>query len=342
VAGCAIGCVGLCIRSSNIRFTKGMDMVNIGYTLSSEEFGPQALADHARLAEDAGFTFASISDHFHPWLDSQGHSPFVWATLGAISQTTSQLLIGTGVTCPTLRIHPAIIAQAAATAGDLLPGRFYLGVGTGEALNEHILGQQWPPLSLRQDMLAEAVDLIRSLWSGNYVTEQGRFYRVDNARIYTLPAELPPIHVAASGPESAVLAAQVGDGLISTSPDSETVDAFQTNGGSGPVIGQLTVCWGANEDEQAEVALSQWANSAIPGQLSQELALPVYFEQAAGLVTTEKIKESMACGPDVEQIHTRIKEYIDAGFTHVYLHQIGPDQEQFIGMAEREIMPRYA
>jgi G6PDH family F420-dependent oxidoreductase len=317
-------------------------MVNIGYTLSSEEFRPQALADHARLAEDAGFSFASISDHFHPWLDSQGHSPFVWSTLGAISQTTSQLLIGTGVTCPTFRIHPAIIAQAAATAADLLPGRFYLGVGTGEALNEHILGHQWPPLSLRQDMLAEAVELIRSLWGGKYVTEQGRFFRVDNARIYTLPDELPPIHVAASGTESAVLAAGFGDGLISTSPDAETVDAFQTNGGSGPVIGQLTICWGANEDEQAEVALSQWANSAIPGQLGQELAIPTYFEQATGLLDTDRIKESIACGPDVEKIHQQIQEYVDAGFTHVYLHQVGPDQEPFIEMAKRDILPRYA
>jgi G6PDH family F420-dependent oxidoreductase len=317
-------------------------MVNIGYTLSSEEFGPQKLADQARLAEDAGFAFASISDHFHPWLDSQGHSPFVWSTLGAISQTTSQLLIGTGVTCPTFRTHPAIIAQAAATAADLLPGRFYLGVGTGEALNEHILGHHWPPLSQRQEMLAEAVDLIRSLWSGKYVTEQGRFFRVDNARIYTLPDELPPIHAAASGTESAVLAARIGDGLISTSPDAETVDAFQTNGGSGPIIGQLTVCWGANEDEQAEVALSQWSNSALPGQLGQELAIPQYFEQAVGLLDTEKIKESIACGPDVEKIHAQIKEYVDAGFTHVYLHQVGPDQEQFIQMAKREILPRYA
>lgn len=317
-------------------------MVKIGYTLSSEEFGPQALADHARLAEDAGFSFASISDHFHPWLDSQGHSPFVWSTLGAISQTTSQLLIGTGVTCPMLRTHPAIIAQAAATAADLLPGRFYLGVGTGEALNEHILGQQWPPLSVRQEMLAEAVDVIRSLWNGGYVTSQGTYYRVDNARIYTLPAELPQIHVAASGPESAVLAAQIGDGLISTAPNAEAVDAFQTNGGSGPVIGQLTVCWGANEDAQAEVALRQWANSAIPGQLSQELALPQYFEQAAELVTPDRIKESIACGPDVEKIHSQIQEYLDVGFTHVYLHQIGPDQEAFIDLAKREILPRFA
>jgi len=316
-------------------------MVQLGYTLSSEEFGPQALADHARRAEDAGFAFASISDHFHPWLDSQGHSPFVWATLGAISQTTSELLIGTGVTCPIIRTHPAIIAQAAATVADLLPGRFYLGVGTGEALNEHITGQQWPPLSIRQDMLAEAVDLIRTLWGGTYVTEHGRFFKVENARIYTVPDTLPPIHVAASGTDSAVLAARIGDGLISTSPDAGVVDAFTTNGGSSPIIGQLTVCWGSDAEKQAEVARTYWANSAIPGQLGQELAIPQYFEQAAGLVTADKIAESIVCGPDTEAFHQRIQEYTDAGFTHVYLHQVGPDQDGFIDFARTHLLPHY-
>lgn len=317
-------------------------MVHIGYTLSSEEFRPQELANAARMAEDAGFAFASISDHFHPWLDSQGHSPFVWSTLGAISQTTSQLLIGTGVTCPTVRTHPAIIAHAAATAADLLPGRFYLGVGTGEALNEHILGDHWPPLSIRQEMLREAVDIIRTLWSGNYVTEHGQFYSVENARIYTLPDELPPIHVAAGGTDAADLAASIGDGLIATSPDAETVSTFTTNGGDGPIIGQLTVCWGTDETEQAELARKVWANAAIPGQLGQELAIPLYFEQAASLVTTEQIAEAIVCGPDPEKFHQSIQEYVDAGFTHIYLHQVGPDQQGFIDFAKQHILPRYA
>jgi G6PDH family F420-dependent oxidoreductase len=317
-------------------------MVQLGYTLSSEEFRPQALADQARLAEDAGFTFASISDHFHPWLDSQGHSPFVWSVLGAISQTTSQLLIGTGVTCPIMRIHPAIVAQAAATAADLLPGRFYLGVGTGEALNEHILGQQWPPISVRQDMLAEAVDVIRSLWGGDYVTHHGRFYTVENARIYTLPETLPEIHVAATGVDSAKLAASIGDGLISTAPNRETVNAFTTNGGSAPIIGQLTVCWGKDEQVQAELAKKIWGNTALPGQYSQELALPLYYEQGMELVTTEKVASSIVCGPDLEQYHQRIQQFIDAGFTHVYIHQVGPDQQGFIDVAKREILPRHA
>jgi G6PDH family F420-dependent oxidoreductase len=316
-------------------------MTQLGYTLSSEEFGPRELAELAGLAEQAGFAFASISDHFHPWLDSQGHSPFVWGTLGAISRTTTSMLIGTGVTCPMLRTHPAIIAHAAATAADLLPGRFYLGVGTGEALNEHILGQQWPPVSIRRDMLAEAVDVIRELWSGEYVTMEGEFYRVDNARIYTLPEQLPPIYVAAGGPEAAELAAEIGDGLIATSPDSDTVGVYTSSGGADPIIGQMTLCWGEDEDAQAEVARRNWANGAIPGQLSQELALPLYFEQAAELVTNEKMKEAMPCGPDIDRIVEKINEYVNAGFTHIYLHQIGPDQRAFIDMAKRKILPRF-
>jgi G6PDH family F420-dependent oxidoreductase len=317
-------------------------MVQLGYTLSAEEFRPQALADNARLAEDAGFSFASISDHFHPWLDSQGHSPFVWTVLGAISQTTSQMLIGTGVTCPIMRIHPAIIAQAAATAADILPGRFYLGVGTGEALNEHILGQQWPPISVRQDMLSEALDVIRSLWGGDYVTQHGRFYTVENARIYTVPDTLPEIYVAASGVDSAELAASIGDGLISTAPNQETVSAFTTNGGSAPVIGQLTVCWGDDEQAQIELAKKLWGYTVLPGQYSQELALPLYYEQGLELVTNDKVAESIVCGPDVEKIHERIQKFVDAGFSHVYIHQVGPDQRGFIDIAKREIMPRYA
>jgi G6PDH family F420-dependent oxidoreductase len=322
-------------------FGKDGFVVQIGYTLSAEEFRPRELAENARLAEEAGFAFASISDHFHPWLDSQGHSPFVWSVLGAISQTTSQLLIGTGVTCPIIRIHPVIVAQAVATVADMLPGRFYFGVGTGEMLNEHITGEKWPPISVRQEMLTEAVELIRELWQGEYTTRHGVHYTVENARIYTLPETLPPIYVAASGADSAKLAASIGEGLISTAPNKETVDAFAAASGRGPVIGQLTVCWGS--DEQAQIALAKelWGYTVLPGQYSQELALPLYYEQGLELVTNEKVAESVVCGPDVEKIHQQIKSYVDAGFTHVYLHQVGRDQAGFIDMAKREILPRY-
>lgn len=317
-------------------------MVQIGYTLSAEEFRPRELADNARLAEEAGFTFASISDHFHPWLDSQGQAPFVWAVLGAISQTTSQMLIGTGVTCPIIRTHPVIIAQAAATVADMLPGRFYLGVGTGENLNEHITGQHWPPISVRQEMLAEAIDLIRDLWRGEYTTRHGRFYTVENARIYTLPESLPPIYIAASGLDSGKRAASIGDGLISTAPDQEMVNAFSAGGGDKPRIGQLTVCWGPNEQAQIELAREIWGYTALPGQYSQELALPLYYEQGLELVTNERIAKSIVCGPDVEKYHQKIQGFIDAGFSHVYLHQVGPDQQGFVDFAKRNILPRYA
>lgn len=317
-------------------------MVQIGYAISSEEFRPNELVENAVKAERAGFPYALISDHFHPWLDAQGHSPLVWSVIGGIAQRTSQLELGTGVTAPIIRIHPAIIAQAAATSADMMPGRFFLGVGTGENLNEHITGEHWPPISIRQEMLAEAVAIIRQLWQGGYQTIDGDYYSVENARLYTLTETLPRIHVAASGPESGELAGEIGDGLISTSPDRETVQAFAGKGGGGkPVYGQMTVCWARSEDEAKKTALTYWGQAAIPGQLSQELALPQYFQDTAQLVTEDKIAESVVCGPDPDRYHEEIKAYADAGFTHVYIHQVGPDQDGFFEFAKREILPKY-
>ncbi len=317
-------------------------MVQIGYALSSEEFRPNELVDNAVKAEQAGFPFALISDHYHPWMDSQGQSPFVWSTIGGIAQRTSQLELGTGVTAPIIRIHPAIIAQAAATVADMMPGRFFLGVGTGENLNEHVTGEHWPPISIRQEMLVEAVEIIRQLWQGGYQTIDGDYYTVENARLYTLPDPLPKIHVAASGKESGEVAGRIGDGLISTAPSKETVQAFASKAGTGkPVYGQLTVCWAASEDEAKKTALKYWGQSALPGQLGQELALPQYFQEGAQLVTEEKIAEGVVCGPDPEQYHQKIQAFIDAGFTHVYLHQVGPDQDGFFDFAKREILPKY-
>ncbi|HEV2129191.1 MAG TPA: TIGR03557 family F420-dependent LLM class oxidoreductase [Thermomicrobiales bacterium] len=317
-------------------------MVQLGYALSSEEFRPNELVDNAVQAEETGFPYALISDHFHPWMDSQGQSPFVWSTIGGIAQRTSQLRLGTGVTAPIIRIHPAIIAQAAATVADMMPGRFFLGVGTGELLNEHITGEHWPPISIRQEMLAEAVEIIRQLWQGGYQTIDGDYYTVENARLYTLPETLPDICVAASGPESATLADRIGDGLVCTSPQAETVQAFNGARGKGkPTYGQMTVCWAKTEDEGLETALKYWAYTGLPGQLSQELALPQYFQEAAQLVTKETIGKSVVAGPDAEKYHQKIQSYIDAGFTHVYLHQIGPDQAGFFDFARRELLPKY-
>jgi G6PDH family F420-dependent oxidoreductase len=317
-------------------------MVQLGYKVSSEEFRPNVLVENAVKAEQTGFGHALISDHYLPWMDVQGQSPFVWSTIGGIAQRTSQLRLGTGVTAPIVRIHPAIIAQAAATVADMMPGRFFFGVGTGELLNEHITGEHWPPISIRQEMLTEAVEIIRQLWQGGYQTIDGDYYTVDNARIYTLPDELPPIYVAAAGAESATMAGRIGDGLISTSPDAETVKAFAKAGGKGkPTHAELTVCWAKTEDEGLETALKIWGYSGLPGQLSQELALPLYFQEAATLVTKDVMAKSVVAGPDAEKYHQKIQEYADAGFEHVYLHQIGPDQDGFFDFAKRELLPKY-
>jgi G6PDH family F420-dependent oxidoreductase len=318
-----------------------MATAKIGYALSSEEHTPNALVHHARLAEQAGFTFALISDHFHPWVDAQGHSPFVWSVLGAIAHATERLELGTGVTCPTTRIHPAIIAHAAATVAAMMPGRFFLGVGTGENLNEHVLGHRWPPHDLRVEMLEEAVHVIRQLWQGGSQSHHGKHYTVENARLYTLPEELPRIVVAASGPQAAEAAGRFGDGLCSTAPKAEIIKAFTGAGGKGPRYGQMTVCWAASEAEAQRTALKIWPNAALGGELSQELPTPAHFEQATGKATEEQIAEEVICGPDPQRHITSIRTYIDAGFDHVYIHQIGPDQAGFINFYEREILPKF-
>jgi G6PDH family F420-dependent oxidoreductase len=314
-------------------------MTAIGYALSSEEHTATDLVRHARRAEEAGFSFAVISDHYHPWIDRQGQSPFVWGVLGAIAEATERLRVGTGVTCPTVRIHPAIIAQASATAAALMPGRFFLGLGTGERLNEHILGAPWPERDVRAEMLAEAVEVIRELWKGAVMSHRGRHYTVDSARIYTLPDPLPPIYMAAGGPKAAREAARLGDGLISTSPDTALVDSYASAGGRGPRIGQVTICWGRTEAEARRTALEWWPTVALHGDVSQELPSPAHFEELARSVTEDQVAELVPCGPDVERHVAKIAEYVDAGFDQVYIHQVGPDQTGFIKFAEGELLP---
>jgi len=312
--------------------------MKIGYALSSEEHSPVDLVRFAQRAEAIGFEFALISDHFHPWVDKQGHSAMVWCTIGAIAQATSRLRLGTGVTCPIRRIHPAIVAQAAATAATLMPGRFFLGVGAGENLNEHIFGDYWPSPDERQEMLEEAIDVIRLLWEGGYQTHRGKHYRVENARIYSRPDELPPIAVAAGGPQAARLAAEKGDALISTAPDEELVKAYREAGGNGPIYGQLTVCFDKDEARAIKTALEVWPNAGLGGELSYELPLPRHFEQAAEVLTEEDVAESVVCGADVDRYLEKITEFEDAGFDHVYLHQVGRDQESFFQFAQRELL----
>lgn len=317
-------------------------MVQIGYAMSSEEHTPTDLVRHARLAEEAGFPYALISDHYHPWTDQQGQSAFVWSVIGGIAQSTLGLHLGTGVTCPIQRIHPAIIAQAAATAGAMLPGRFFLGVGTGENLNEHILGEKWPPYDVREEMLEEAVGIIRMLWQGGSRSHRGRYFTVENARIYSLPTQLPPIMVAAGGANSAELAGRIGDGLISTSPDKEVVQMFRRSGGRDkPTYGQLTVCWAENEEAARKTAFKYWPTAAVRGELSQELPTPAHFEQAAQMVKEEDVAKVIVCGTDPQRHLEQIQSYVDAGFDHVYVHQVGPDQEGFMSFYRREILPHF-
>ena len=315
-------------------------MTQFGLTLSSEEHDPRRLLDIATLAEGHGFDFVSISDHYHPWIAEQGHSPFVWSVLGALAERTSTLAVAVGVTCPTVRIHPAILAQATATTSRLLGARFTWGVGSGEALNEHVLGDRWPPAGRRLEMLEEAIAVVRRLWTGEQVTHYGTHYTVENARIYDVPHVPIPIIVSAFGPVAAEVAARAGDGLWLAGPDTEAIGRWRDRGGEGPVYAQLTLCWAASQDEAVTTAHRLWPNTAIPGQLSQDLPTPAHFEQASSIVTAAMIAESTPCGPDVGPIREQVEAMIDAGIDHVYFHQIGPDQEGFGTFWSDELQPQ--
>jgi coenzyme F420-dependent glucose-6-phosphate dehydrogenase len=316
-------------------------VTEIGYTLSSEEQAPRELVRLSGRAEEAGFAFAMISDHFHPWIDRQGHSPFVWGVLGGIAERTERLRVGTGVTCPLIRIHPAIVAHAAATASVMLEGRFMLGLGTGENLNEHVLGDRWPAADERLEMLEEAVEVIRLLWEGGPQTHRGRHYTVENARIYDLAEEPIPILIAAKGEKAGTLAGRIGDGLVGVAPEEDLIRTFQRAGGEGkPRYGQLHVCWAEDETEARKTATEWWPNTSVPGELGVELPLPRHFEQAAEVVREEDVAGSVVCGPDPEAHLEAIRTYLDAGYDHVYLHQVGPDQEGFFRFYERDVLPK--
>lgn len=313
-------------------------MIRLGYTLSSEEHGPRALVDNARLAEDAGFDFVSVSDHFHPWLSAQGHSPFVWSVLGAIATSTSHIDVGVGVSCPTTRMHPAVVAHAAATASQLLGGRFFLGVGTGEALNEHILGRKWPRAEVRLQMLSEAVHILRELWKGETVNLHGDFYEVDNARIFDPPGRLPVI-VSGFGPSAIEFAAQIGDGYWGHGTDPERVERFIAAGGQGPRYAQLSLCWAEDAAQARKTVHTFWPNGGLSGQLLQDLPTWQHFEQAVELVDEAKAVESTPCGPEVEPVVESVRKFLDAGFDHVYFHQIGPDQYGFFDFWHNALRP---
>ncbi len=315
-------------------------MAKLGYTLSSEEHGPTALVENARRAESVGFDFVSISDHFHPWISQQGNAPFVWSVLGALAEATDDLEVGVGVTCPTVRIHPAIVAQAVATTAAMFDGRFTFGVGTGENLNEHVLGDRWPEHEVRLEMLEEAMTVMEALWDGDTVSHRGTHYTVENARLYTLPAEPPPVVVSAFGPKTARMAAERGDGLWTVGPREAVLEAYEDAGGEGPTYTQLDVCYAETEDEAIDTVYEHWPNTALPGELSQELPTPAHFEQAAEMVEREDVAEgSTVTSPEPGAHLESIREAIDVGYDHVYVHQIGPDQGSFFEFYDEEVLP---
>jgi G6PDH family F420-dependent oxidoreductase len=317
-------------------------MALIGIALSSEERTASELVDAAAKAEQAGFRAGWISDHFHPWIDEQGESPFVWSALGGIARETSSMSWITAVTCPTVRIHPAILAQAAATTATMMPGRFRFGVGSGEALNEHILGDRWPEAEVRLEMLEEAVEVIRLLWQGGTRSHRGEYYEVENARIYSLPDELPPIIVSGFGPKAIALAAAIGDGFVTTKPNKEHLELYRQQGGRGPLLGGAKVCYGPDREECVRTAHRLWPNSGLTGELAQVLPTPAHFEQAAQLVTPEMVAESTPCGPDPEVHIAGIQEYVDAGFDEVFVQHIGPNHDAFIDFYAAEVLPHFS
>lgn len=315
-------------------------MSKIGYFLSCEQYTPAELIDQAKRAEAAGFEALWISDHFHPWNDEQGQSAFVWGVIGALSQVTS-LPVSTAVTCPTVRIHPAIIAQAAATAAVQLNGKFVLGVGSGEALNEHILGDPWPSIGVRQEMLEEAIEVIRLLHTGKEVSHHGLHYEVQDARIYTLPHQPVPIYVSGFGQQSAELAGRIGDGFCTTMPDADLVKTFRDSGGGDkPVQAGTKVSWDRDAEKGLDAAHRLWTNEALPGQLAQTMPRPRDFADAGTLVPREMVGESVACGPNADKHAAQIRPYLDAGVDEVYVQQIGPDIEGFFTAWERDVLPQ--
>ena len=316
-------------------------MTLIGYTMMGEQAGPKQLVRDVVLAEQAGFDFAVISDHYFPWLDSQGHAPYAWSVLGAAAQATDRIPLMTYVTCPIRRYHPAVVAQKAATMQLLSDGRFTLGLGAGENLNEHMVGGRWPLASVRHQMLAEAVQIIRALWAGGTVTYRGRHFEVESARVWDLPETAPPIGIAVSGPGSCRLAGRHADAMIATEPRAELGQLFDGAGGSGkPRIGQIAVSYDPDERIAARRAMEQFRWFTGGWRVNAELPVPASFEQASRTVREEDVATQMPCGPDLGRHLAGIRQFEAAGFTHVALVQVGADtQESFIRWAASELLP---
>jgi coenzyme F420-dependent glucose-6-phosphate dehydrogenase len=314
--------------------------IQVGYWLSSEEHAPLELVRNAAHAEATGFETAMISDHFHPWIREQGQASFVWSVLGGIAVATERLRVGTGVTAPIIRMHPAVVAHAAATAAVMLPGRFFLGLGTGERLSEHVVAARWPGATERRELLEEAVTIIRALFDGGNVNHAGAHYRVENAQLFTRPVTPPPILLAASGRASAQLAGRVGDGMIAAAVNPRSVEAFEAAGGSGkPRAGQLHVCWAPTVEEAEATVQAKWPQGALKGSALSDLARPKDFEKVVDVIPRDAIVSGIVCGPDPQRHIEAIARFAAAGFTEVYVHQIGPDQDGFFRFYAEHVLP---
>ncbi len=316
-------------------------MTKIGYTLMCEQAGPRDLVRDAARAEQAGFDFEVISDHYFPWLDSQAHAPNAWAVLGAVAQATEGVDLMTYVTCPTMRYHPAVVAQQAATVGLLSGDRFTLGLGAGENLNEHVVGRGWPPANVRHEMLVEAVEIIRGLFSGEYVDYAGQHFRVDSARLWDVSDTPPPIGLAISGAQSAGIAGQLADVMIAVEPDAALGEQFDAAGGAGkPRVGQVPICWDPSRDRAVERAHDQFRWFGGGWKVNAELPGTAAFAGATQFVRPEDVADSIPCGPDLDAHVAAVREFVDAGFTHVAVVQIGGDtQQDFLDWAEKELVP---
>ncbi|XVV01344.1 LLM class F420-dependent oxidoreductase [Actinosynnema sp. CA-248983] len=315
--------------------------MRIGYTLMTEQAGPKALVAHAARAERAGFDFEVMSDHYFPWLDEQGHAPYAWSVLGAVAQVTERVELMTYVTCPTMRYHPAVVAQKAATVQLLSDDRFTLGLGAGENLNEHVVGRGWPPVNVRHELLREAVEIISLLFDGGYVNYAGDHFRVDSAKLWDLPARRVPIAVAVSGSQSVQTFAPLADAMVATEPNAELCrdwDVFQ--GRSARKIGQVPVCWDPSEDEAVKRAHDQFRWFAGGWKVNSELPGPAGFAGATQFVRPSDVAEQIPCGPDVGPIAEAVRGFAEAGFTDLALVQIGGDnQDEFLEFAESDLLP---
>ncbi|MEV6984321.1 TIGR03557 family F420-dependent LLM class oxidoreductase [Sphaerisporangium sp. NPDC051017] len=316
-------------------------MAEIGYTLMCEQTPTRRLVDDAVSAERAGFDYEAMSDHYFPWLEEMGHSSYAWSVLGAVAHATERIPLMTYVTCPIMRYHPAVVAQKAATMGALSDGRFTLGLGAGENLNEHVVGRGWPPVNIRHEMFGEAVEIIQALFSGDYISYRGDHYTVDSAKLYDLPDEPVPVGIAASGPQSADLAAEYGDALIAVHPDAHLVDRFHATGGEGkPVYGQVAVSYDTDVEAAKERAHRLWRWFAADWKVLSELPAPVNFASYAKFVRPDDVASQVPCGDDPDKVVEAVKKFIDAGFTHVALVQIGAEhQQEFLTWAEKELLP---